>query len=247
MSVGQTSPKRIVDVEEHFLLPDLLGRIPKIAARERGHFSRDQPYAGFSRIAQLSDTGEERLRVLDEAGVSMQVVSLTVQAPIFCRPGKARQPIPRGTKNPGMNAPHAGQTQTVVGAVLLQELFVLRRTRGGGDVGPVPLRQRGCCEADGGRAAADQKALARLELERGEQRSPCGLHHFVIRRHKLTPPLPFKSDSCRAARRRDPTPIRTDALRWSIVAGQGFYVLAAALYFLASRSLVSDRVGDDAR
>jgi hypothetical protein len=35
MSVGQTSPKRIVGVEEHFLLPDLLGRIPEIAARER--------------------------------------------------------------------------------------------------------------------------------------------------------------------------------------------------------------------
>jgi hypothetical protein len=63
MSVGQTSPKRIEGVEEHFLLPDLLGRIPEIAARECGYFSRDQPYAGFSRIAQLSNTGEEQLRV----------------------------------------------------------------------------------------------------------------------------------------------------------------------------------------
>jgi hypothetical protein len=35
MSVGQTSPKRIVGVEKHFLLPDLLGRIPEIAARAR--------------------------------------------------------------------------------------------------------------------------------------------------------------------------------------------------------------------
>ena len=47
MSVGQVSPKRIVGVEEHFLLPDLLRRIPEIAARERGYFSRDQPYAGL--------------------------------------------------------------------------------------------------------------------------------------------------------------------------------------------------------
>ena len=76
MSVGQTSPKRIVGVEEHFLLPDLLGRIPETAAKERGYFSRDQPYAGFSRIAQLSDVGEDRLRVLDEAGVNLQVLSL---------------------------------------------------------------------------------------------------------------------------------------------------------------------------
>ena len=75
--VGWSSfSKRIVGVEEHFVLPDLLGRIPDIAARERGYFSRDQPYAGFSRIAQLGDSGEERLRVLDAAGVSMQVLSL---------------------------------------------------------------------------------------------------------------------------------------------------------------------------
>jgi hypothetical protein len=47
MSVGRTSPKRIVAVEEHFLLPDLLGRIPEIAARECGYFSRDQPNDGF--------------------------------------------------------------------------------------------------------------------------------------------------------------------------------------------------------
>ena len=65
--VGWSSfSKRIVGVEEHFVLPDLLGRIPDIAARERGYFS----------LAQPSDTGEERLRVLDEAGVSMQVLSL---------------------------------------------------------------------------------------------------------------------------------------------------------------------------
>jgi hypothetical protein len=53
MSAGQVSPKRIVGIEEHFVLPDLLGRIPELAARERGYFSRDKPYAGFSRIAQL--------------------------------------------------------------------------------------------------------------------------------------------------------------------------------------------------
>ena len=76
MSVGQAYPKRIVGVEQHFLLPDLLGRIPETAAKERGYFSRDQPYAGFSCIAQLGDVGEDRLRVLEEAGVSLQVLSL---------------------------------------------------------------------------------------------------------------------------------------------------------------------------
>jgi MFS family permease len=41
--------------------------------------------------------------------------------------------------------------------------------------------------------------------------------------------------------------IGADALRWSIVAGLAFYLMAAALYFLASRYLVSDSVGNDAR
>ena len=76
MTVNQTSLKRIVGVEEHFLLPDLLGRIPEAAAKQRGYFSRDQPYAGFSCIAQLSDTGEDRLSALEKAGVSLQVLSL---------------------------------------------------------------------------------------------------------------------------------------------------------------------------
>ena len=76
MSVARAKPTRIVGVEEHFLLPDLLGRVPEAAAKARGYFSRDQPYAGFSCIEQLSDVGEGRLRVLDEAGISLQVLSI---------------------------------------------------------------------------------------------------------------------------------------------------------------------------
>ena len=76
MSIGQAQARRTVGVEEHFLLPDLLRRIPPEAAKARGYFSRDQPYAGFSQIAQLTEVGEERLRALDEAGVSVQVLSL---------------------------------------------------------------------------------------------------------------------------------------------------------------------------
>ena len=48
MSGTQTHPNRIVGVEEHFLLPALLGRISEAVAKERGYFSRHQPYAGFS-------------------------------------------------------------------------------------------------------------------------------------------------------------------------------------------------------
>ena len=58
------------------MLLDLLDRIPKAAAKERDYFSRDQPYAGFSCIAQLADVGEDRLRVLDSVGVSLQVLFL---------------------------------------------------------------------------------------------------------------------------------------------------------------------------
>ena len=76
MEADRTVVRRIVGVEEHFILPDLLARIPKKTAETRGYFSRDQPYAGFSQIAQLSDTGQARIRALDEAGVSLQVLSL---------------------------------------------------------------------------------------------------------------------------------------------------------------------------
>ena len=76
MSVAQANSTRIVGVEEHFLLPDLLARVPEAAAKARGYFSRDQPFAGFSCIEQLSDVGEGRLRVLDEAGISLQVLSV---------------------------------------------------------------------------------------------------------------------------------------------------------------------------
>ena len=76
MPMDQAQDRRIVGVEEHFLLPELLQRVPSKAVEARGFFSRDQPYAGFSQIAQLVDVGEARLRELDEAGVSLQVLSL---------------------------------------------------------------------------------------------------------------------------------------------------------------------------
>ena len=76
MPTDQAQSRRIVGVEEHFLLPDMLRRIPPEAAKARGYFSRDQPYAGFSQIAHLVEVGEERLGALDEAGVSVQVLSL---------------------------------------------------------------------------------------------------------------------------------------------------------------------------
>ena len=76
MLTDQAQSRRIVGVEEHFLLPDLLQRIPREAAAARGYFSRDQPYAGFSQIAPLTEVGEARIRALDEAGVSQQVLSL---------------------------------------------------------------------------------------------------------------------------------------------------------------------------
>jgi hypothetical protein len=56
MSVGQTSPKRIVGVDEHFLLPDLLGRIPEIAARERGQRFWGLKHFRRSRVTRLVDT-----------------------------------------------------------------------------------------------------------------------------------------------------------------------------------------------
>ena len=95
MPTDQMASRRIVGVEEHFLLPDLLARIPKKAAEARGYFSRDQPYAGFSQVAKLTEVGNDRIKALDEAGVSLQVLSLDGPAPTCCRhvrawPGRAR-------------------------------------------------------------------------------------------------------------------------------------------------------------
>ena len=75
MTDKPTALARIVGVEEHFALPSLVPRITEAAATDRGYLSRDQPFGPASLLDKLADT-DDRLKVLDAAGQTVQVLSL---------------------------------------------------------------------------------------------------------------------------------------------------------------------------
>src|SRR5579872_6487486 len=64
---------RIVALEEHFAVPSLVKRIDPQAIAQRGF------PVGFVNplLGKLADLGDERLAEMDEAGVAMQVLSLS--------------------------------------------------------------------------------------------------------------------------------------------------------------------------
>src|SRR5271156_3751548 len=66
---------RVVTLEEHFTVPSLVRRIDPAAIRARGFAPRRQPAAGPSPIELLPEIGERRLRSMDEAGITVQVLS----------------------------------------------------------------------------------------------------------------------------------------------------------------------------
>ena len=74
MSDRSAALSRIVGVEEHIGFPELALSLPEAAVVERGFLSRDQPFGPASYGDRLSDT-EGRLRELDAAGVTVQVLS----------------------------------------------------------------------------------------------------------------------------------------------------------------------------
>ena len=75
MTDKPTALARIVGVEEHFAIPSLVPRITEAAATGRGYLSRDQPFGPASLLDKLADT-DDRLKVLDAAGQTVQVLSL---------------------------------------------------------------------------------------------------------------------------------------------------------------------------
>jgi len=62
---------RVIALEEHFLFPDLVDKIP-IAARVARGFS---PGRGLGPDKQLGDLGARRIEDMDRAGISMQILS----------------------------------------------------------------------------------------------------------------------------------------------------------------------------
>jgi hypothetical protein len=66
---------RVVALEEHFTVPDLVQRIDPNAISRRGFRSRKPLAGGPNAVELLSEIGERRLQSMDEAGIAVQVLS----------------------------------------------------------------------------------------------------------------------------------------------------------------------------
>ena len=66
---------RVVALEEHFTVPALVRRIDPGAISRRGFRPRKAPANGPNPLELLPDAGERRLKSMDEAGITVQVLS----------------------------------------------------------------------------------------------------------------------------------------------------------------------------
>jgi uncharacterized protein len=66
---------RVVALEEHFTVPDLVRRIDPNAISRRGFRPRKLPAGGPNALELLPEIGERRLQSMDEAGITVQVLS----------------------------------------------------------------------------------------------------------------------------------------------------------------------------
>jgi uncharacterized protein len=66
---------RTVALEEHFTVPALVARIDKAAITRRGFAPRRPPKSGPSPMELAPEIGEQRLKSMDEAGITVQVLS----------------------------------------------------------------------------------------------------------------------------------------------------------------------------
>jgi predicted TIM-barrel fold metal-dependent hydrolase len=71
-------PHRIIALEEHVAYPDMTSRIPLAARQLAGWPAPDDPHSSVAAYAQqLAEVGPERLRLMDEAGITLQVLSIS--------------------------------------------------------------------------------------------------------------------------------------------------------------------------
>lgn len=66
---------RTVALEEHFSAPAIAGRIDKAVLAKRGYRSRTLPKDAPNPLELLSEIGERRFKSMDDAGISVQVLS----------------------------------------------------------------------------------------------------------------------------------------------------------------------------
>jgi predicted TIM-barrel fold metal-dependent hydrolase len=72
---------RVVAIEEHFTVPALVRRIDPGAISRRGYRPRKAPANGPNPIELLPEIGEQRLKSMDETGITVQVLSNTGPGP----------------------------------------------------------------------------------------------------------------------------------------------------------------------
>jgi uncharacterized protein len=66
---------RTVALEEHFSVPSIAGRIDKAVLARRGYRPRTLPKDAPNPLELLAEIGERRLKSMDDAGISVQVLS----------------------------------------------------------------------------------------------------------------------------------------------------------------------------
>ncbi|MVN75753.1 amidohydrolase family protein [Hymenobacter sp. HMF4947] len=75
---NQPLPRRIIALEEHVSYPDMANRIPAAVRQRAGWPSKQDPHSPVAEYeGQLAEVGPERLRLMDEAGITMQVLSIS--------------------------------------------------------------------------------------------------------------------------------------------------------------------------
>ena len=72
---------RVIALEEHFTVPSLVARIDKGAIAAQGFRPRAVPATGPSPMDLAPEIGPDRLAYMDEAGITMQVLSNTGPGP----------------------------------------------------------------------------------------------------------------------------------------------------------------------
>ena len=81
-------PQRVIALEEHVMFPDMVARIPLAARQQAGWPSDDNPDSPVRAQHQLAEIGPERLRLMDEAGITVQVLSVSGPGAELLPPGE---------------------------------------------------------------------------------------------------------------------------------------------------------------
>src|SRR5580658_6026326 len=78
---GRKALMRVVALEEHFAVPAIAGRIAKDIISKRGYRPRAHTPGTPNPVEMLPEIAEKRLKSMDDAGITVQVLSLSGPGP----------------------------------------------------------------------------------------------------------------------------------------------------------------------